>query len=77
MRGYDRKQVTLSHDAAQPVVIHVEVDITGDGDWQPYRTFNVKKGEKAEHLFPNGFSAYWVRVKSGSPCRATAHFSYE
>ena len=76
-RGYDRKTLTLSHDAARPVTITVEVDITGDGDWQPCRSVAVQPGEKAAHTFPAAFSAYWVRVKSDAACRASAEFRYE
>jgi hypothetical protein len=75
IRGYDKKSLALT--ASKPASILVEVDITGNGDWHPYRTFTVKPGEKTRHDFPAGFSAYWVRTQSNTPCQATAEFLYE
>jgi hypothetical protein len=77
MRGYDQKSLTLSHDAKEPVTITVEVDITGDGHWHPYKAFEVKPGEKSTHRFSDAFTAYWVRTKASAPCKATAEFVYE
>jgi hypothetical protein len=60
MTGYDAKRLTLSHTAAQPVTMRVEVDINGDGHWAPYRTFTLPANGKIEHQFPSAFQAYWV-----------------
>jgi len=75
-RGYDYKAVTLSHDSANPVPFTVEVDVTGEGDWQIYQKFTVPPGEATKHEFPRAFSAYWVRVTSDRPCTATSEFVY-
>ncbi len=74
-RGYDRRTLVLSHDAAQPVRVQVEVDFAGDGSWQPYRSFAVAPGEKLTHEFPAAFAAYWVRTMSDTACRASAEFT--
>ncbi len=75
-RGYDHKVLTLSHDAAQAVHVTVELDVAGDGTWEPYRTFAVPVGEKVIHEFPAGFAGYWVRVTSDAACKATAELTY-
>jgi hypothetical protein len=75
-RGYDRKVVTFSHDAAKPVQFSIEVDINGDGDWNPYQKITVQPGESKEYPFPSAFSAYWVRVSAASACRASTEFVY-
>jgi hypothetical protein len=77
MTGYDRKQLTLSHEASRTVGFRVEIDISGDGLWVPYRTFNIKAGQRLAHRFPDAFSAYWVRVVSDASCVATAQFTYD
>ncbi|MCE9611115.1 MAG: hypothetical protein K8R23_13045 [Chthoniobacter sp.] len=77
LRGYDHKTLTLSHDAARPVAMGVEVDITGDGGWQPYRSFDVPAGKPLVHEFPAALSGYWLRVKSAATCRATAELIYD
>ncbi|MBI5395547.1 MAG: hypothetical protein HZA91_09655 [Verrucomicrobia bacterium] len=77
LMGYDRKNLTLSHDAAEPVQVRVQVDITGSGDWVTYRAFDVKPGEPLRHEFPEGYQAYWLRVVASRDCRATATLVYE
>jgi len=77
MTGYDRKSLTLSHDAPREVKMRVEVDVSGNGLWLPYQTFAVPPGKKVQHRFPEAFSAYWVRVIADTACRATAQFIYD
>jgi hypothetical protein len=77
MTGYDRKQMSLSHSGAAPVTFTVEVDPDGTGLWCAYGTFDVAPGRTETHRFPDGFSAYWVRVKADGDCTATAIFRYE
>ncbi len=77
MTGYDRKSVTLAHDAGKTVNIRIEVDVTGNGDWSTYRTFAVEPGKATEHAFLPAFSAYWVRIVADADATATAQFVYE
>ena len=77
MTGYDRKTLTLAHNASEPVKMRIEVDITGNGDWKTYRTFDVPKHKDFTHKFPESFQAYWVRVTADRDCAATALFVYE
>jgi hypothetical protein len=76
LTGYDEKRLVLSHDAAQPVDIVVEIDPDGTGLWQPYRTFTVPPGAETTHTFPASFQAYWLRTVAGAACRATAQLDY-
>lgn len=77
LTGYDTKRLTLSHAHPQPVTMRVEVDITGDGHWVPYRSFTVAPGATTEHEFPAAFGAYWLRVAAETDCTATAWLVYE
>ena len=77
MTGYDRKSIELSHDADESITIRVEVDVTGDGQWQLYQAFDVPSDETVEYVFPEGFSAYWVRTVSSTNVNATAQLTYE
>jgi hypothetical protein len=76
MTGFDRKSVQLSHDAAGEVVFTLEVDVTHHG-WEKCQEFKVPAGQTVTHVFPEGYSAHWVRVKAGTSCQATALFVYE
>jgi len=75
MTGYDRKRVTLGSD--KTAMISLEVDVDGTGLWIPYRSFELKPGAEVDHLFPEGFSAYWVRAVSNADCVATVAFEYD
>ncbi len=76
MTGYDRKQVVLFQKGAAQAAIRIEADITGNGDWTPYQTFEV--GEKpVYHTFPEAFAAYWIRAVSDRDCEATVLLKYE
>ncbi|MCF7955239.1 MAG: hypothetical protein K9M75_05510 [Phycisphaerae bacterium] len=75
MTGFDKKTVQLSAD--KNTKISLEIDIDGTGIWVSYKTFNIKGGKTLSHVFPEGFSAYWVRTKSSIDAVATAWFIYE
>ncbi len=75
MTGYDRKSLTLSAD--KDTVITAEIDISGDGNWVVCETFDVKAGESLSKVFPEAFSAYWIRFRSSVACAATAQLTYE
>jgi hypothetical protein len=77
MTGYDRKTLTLAHDAAGPVAFELEVDITGRGTWVVQERFEVPAKRELVRRLPDGLSAYWARFRAGSACRATAQFVYE
>jgi hypothetical protein len=77
MTGYDKKEMELKHDAGETVTFRIEVDINGKGLWKTYDTFEVEPGESLEHDFPEGFSAYWVRLRSDHNCQATAILTYK
>lgn len=76
MCGYDEKQLDLSHEQAGNVEMTVEVDLLGNGTWHPYATFTVGSGTTFTHVFPEGYSAHWVRLKADTACTATATFTY-
>ncbi len=76
MTGFDKKCLHLRHDSPEAARFTIEVDFLGDGTWAVYDTLTVAAGGYGHHEFPDGFSAHWVRVRCGTPCRATAYFTY-
>ena len=77
MTNFDRKSLSLSHDATQSVVFTVEVDFLATGDWSEYGRFTVEPGKAFNHAFPAGYAAHWVRLQADRDCTATAEFVYE
>ncbi len=76
MYGYDRKELRLSHGSSAPVAFTVEVDFLGDNSWSSYGSFTVQPGQVLTHVFPSGFHAHWVRLKSDTATAATAQLTY-
>jgi hypothetical protein len=76
MTGFDKKVLHLHHNAAKAVGFKVEVDYLGCGEWKTYATVKVPAKGYVPHVFPDGFSAHWVRVTSSAKCRATAQLHY-
>ena len=74
MTGYDKK--TLKLEADRDVEIKAEIDFDHNG-WYHYKTFKVSAGERIEYLFPEGFSAHWIRFSSNKNCVITANLVYE
>jgi hypothetical protein len=77
MTNYDRKSLTITHDAKEPVTFTVQVDPSNTGFWHPYAKLTAAPGEPLTHAFPDGYGAYWVRLVADKPCKATATFVYE
>ncbi len=76
MTGFDKKVVHLAHDAGGDVRFALEVDFLGNGQWKTYETILVPAKGYRPHVFPDGFSAHWIRVKTDQACTATAQFMY-
>lgn len=76
MYGYGHKALHLSHESPQAVTFRVEVDVAADDTWSEYARFTVGPGEKFKHVFPTGYTAHWVRLRSEATTTATAVFTY-
>ena len=76
MTGFEHKCVHLMHDKDEPVSFRIEVDALGNGSWRLYKLVRVSPKGYACHVFPEGFSAHWVRVAADKACTATAQFVY-
>lgn len=76
MTGFDKKTLHLSHQETSAVTFKVEIDFLGNGSWQTYQTIEVPAEGYAPHVFPDGFSAHWIRITALSNCRASAQLHY-
>lgn len=72
MTGFDQKVLHLR--LAQAGTVEVEIDFHGNGTWDTYE--KIKVSGYAYHVFPKGFSAHWVRVKTDVSTTASAEFIY-
>lgn len=76
MTGFDKKAVHLIHDQEKVFSFDIEVDVLGNGLWQPYATVTAPESGYHCHIFPEGFSAHWVRLKCSQAGKVTAQFFY-
>lgn len=76
MFGFDQKVLHLTQSGGASVEFKIEVDILGNGCWQPYELIRVGSGAYNHHIFQSGFTAHWVRLTSSANCTATAVFMY-
>lgn len=77
MTGFDKKTVTLSHNAKERVSIRLEIDYSNRPYWKPFKTFAIPPGETVTFTFTEGYSAHWVRAVTDKACQATVQFRYE
>ena len=70
------KKLELSHDQDTAVAFTIEVDFQADDTWAIYDTVSVPPGKTLEIVFPQGYSAHWVRLTANRNARATAIFYY-
>lgn len=74
MTGYDKKKIMLTSDKDVTITLEVNVDLNG---WHTYNTIHIPAGKTIEHIFPDGFSAHWIRATADKNCTATAWLKYE
>lgn len=74
---YDKKTLSLSHDAKTPVVFTIEVEPIGHGPWMKYKDIVVPPGKNINHVFPDSFQSRWIRFSTNKDCSATTWLLYE
>lgn len=76
MTGFEHKCLHLAHQMDRDVTFTVEIDMQGGGRWMPWR--HVTLGAKGYEciVFPDGFSAHWLRLTSDTDGVATAQLFY-
>lgn len=77
MAGYTKKSLELTHKATEPVTITAEVDFLANGTWAEYARFAVAPGQRLQHVFPQGYSAHWIRFRADRAAPITATLAYE
>lgn len=76
MRGYDRRNVSMSHGHSDTASFTLQIDLDGNGLWVNYKSFEVSDDATVRHEFPVGFSACWIRAVCNTTTTATVQFEY-
>ena len=76
MTGFDKKTLHLKNQSDAEASVEIEVDFLGDGTWSRLKQIDVPANGYIAEVFPDGYSAHWVRIRSQSAFNATAMFIY-
>ncbi len=75
--GYARRSLCLTQQGTQPVSFTVEVDVKGDGKWEPRQKIEVPAGGTVWTDFPAAEQGTWIRLNPGADgANVTAFFHY-
>lgn len=59
------------------MLLRIEVDITGDGQWHEFQTITTSAGQTRRFDFPAGFEAFWIRLSTNVDRIATDRLYYQ
>jgi hypothetical protein len=76
MTGFDKKTLHLKNDGASSTSFTIEVDFMGNDKWSTFKTIQVNAKGYEHYIFPEGYSAHWVRLKVDTKSVVTAQFVY-
>lgn len=62
--------------AEKSTEVEIQVDFLGNGTWVRYETVKLAGSEYRPVVFPDAFSAQWVRLVPGTSCKMTAEFMF-
>ncbi len=75
MTGYDHKRLTIELDCNADVTVEVNVD--HQSGWHVYEVFPVEANKPFVHIFPDDYSAHWIRFVVSCDCKVTAWLEYQ
>lgn len=76
INGFHKKVLHLIHNNAASVQFTIEMNVNGNNVWQTFQTIGVPAGTYRHFVFPAGFAAQWIRLKSDRDCIASAYVHY-
>ena len=76
LTNYDRKTITISHDAGEPVTFRLECDFDHTGFAVAFEK-TVSSGETLVFEMPVGFQAHWLRAVTDKNCKATVQLAVD
>jgi hypothetical protein len=75
--GFDKKTLHISHESGEETTFQLEIDFLGDDSWQKFQTITIGESGYGFYIFPEGFSAQWIRIRAlNNTTRASAYFYY-
>ncbi len=69
--GFKERVLHLAIHDQDDVSLRIEVDYSGNGNWQTYKDIAVSG--YAPFIFPASFQAHWIRLRASKDCIATGY----
>lgn len=77
MLGFDKKILHISHQDEGAKTFLIEIDYLGNESWEILKTITIYDSGYGYYIFPDGFSAQWVRIRSQDQAeQVSAYFYY-
>jgi len=76
MLGFDQKILHISHRKGESKKFQIEIDYLGNESWQTLTTMEVDESGYGYFIFPDGFTAQWVRIRSVDPAEEVSAWFY-
>lgn len=74
LTDFRRKMLHLISD--RNTTVDIQIDFLGNGTWVKYETVKLTGAEYHAVLFPDSFSAQWIRLFPNTSCNMTAEFMF-
>jgi len=74
LTDFRRKMLHLISD--RNTTVDIQIDFLGNGTWVKYETVKLTGAEYHAVLFPDSFSAQWIRLFPNTSCNMTAEFIF-
>lgn len=75
--GYDERKLTITNHGDQKMMISLEIDPTGNGEWFQAKTFDIAAQSKMDYVFPTSLQGKWLRFRSFSAGNITTTLEYK
>jgi hypothetical protein len=75
--GYDERKLTITNHGDQKMMISLEIDPTGNGEWFQAKTFDIAAHSTITYLFPTSLQGKWLRFRSLSDGSITTSLEYK
>jgi len=74
--GWPIRSCWLANEGKIGTAFTLEVDLSGNGQWETIKTVEVLAGESVHVPFDQEQKGEWIRVRTASATMASAHFTY-
>lgn len=76
MTGFDKKTIHFKNNSTTDVEYKIEVDFLGNNTWSTFKTIKVAANAYEYFIFPDGYSAHWLRISTNKDCKTTVSVVY-